>query len=227
MRLREPCQGRQIRKLDTLGQVGLQMVDDAPKLPRRKATAVGSRRRRIGLRWIGQEPRHDRSGQSITIELRRWIGVVHRVGQQLDQGPDAVVGKAQPRRGDRAGVDVRLQALAERRKIERQHRVLHEARVVAMAPHLHAGRGEVHVSGGVADGARLVGAQPRLTRTADLLQQRDEAGLLLVAELVGDQAGAMPFGDLHTHAVPRPLRYGEAENVFGQRRHSVREDIHE
>jgi len=49
------------------------------------------------------------------------------------------------------------------------------------------------VSGGVADGARLVGAQSRLTRTADLFEQRDETGFRLVAKPVGDRAGIMPL----------------------------------
>jgi hypothetical protein len=55
-RWQRPGQRRQVREVDTLRQARLQIVDDAPKLPRRQTTAVGGRLRWTGLRRIGQEP---------------------------------------------------------------------------------------------------------------------------------------------------------------------------
>ena len=61
--------------------------------------------------------------------------------------------------------------------------VLHEARVRAVAPYLHAGRREVHVSRHIADWTGLVLAQAWLAVASHLFQQNAQAGFGLVGQI--------------------------------------------
>src|SRR6266851_2504804 len=216
VRLRQARQRRQMREVNALRQVRVQILDDALKLAGSQALGIRAR-----LQWFGEQPRRDRSGQPVAIELRRWIGVIHRIGEQPDQGPEPVVRKAQPRRGGRVGVEFGGQPLAQHCKIEGQGGVLHEARVGAVAPNIHAGRREVHVPGHIADRTGPVLAQAWFAVASDLFQQNAEAGFGLVAQMMYHPARAMEFPDLDAHAVPSAPRHRQAQHILRQWRQTV------
>ena len=107
------------------------------------------------------------------------------------------------------------------REIKGQGGILHEARIGAVAPHLHAGGREVHVPWHVADRARLVLAQTRLAGASNLFQQSAEAGFVLLAKMMRHPAGAMEFADIDAHAVPVAPRHRQAQHILRQEGHAV------